>query len=101
MVDESNGNAPGGTAAPHDHVIFTDLDCVEGVLVDLNTKQYFQLNETASLIWRGLAAGKSVDDIATAMTASYDVTPEHARASVETAVRRFTAHHLVRSNSTT
>ena len=26
---------------PYDHVIFTDLDGVEGVLVDLNTKQYF------------------------------------------------------------
>ena len=49
---------------PHDHVIFTDLNGVEGVLVDLNTRQYFQLNETASLIWRGLAKGTPVADIA-------------------------------------
>ncbi len=26
-------------AIPHEHVIFTDLDGIEGVLVDLNTKK--------------------------------------------------------------
>jgi len=80
---------------PYDHVIFTDLDGAEGVLVDLNTKQYFQLNETACLIWRGLLKGTSVADIAREMTDAYDVTPEHAQASVEAAVARFTAHHLL------
>ena len=83
---------------PYDHVIFTDLDGVEGVLVDLNTKQYFQLNETASLIWRGLAKGTPVDDIAREMTELYDVTLEHAQSSVEAAVARFTAHHLLNPN---
>jgi hypothetical protein len=39
---------------PYEHVIFTDLDGLEGVLVDLNTKKYYHLNESASLIWRGL-----------------------------------------------
>jgi hypothetical protein len=80
---------------PYDHVIFTDLDGVEGVLVDLNTKQYFQLNETASLIWRGLADGLPAGDIARAMTEVYDVTLDHAQSSVEAAVARFSAHHLL------
>jgi hypothetical protein len=80
---------------PYDHVIFTDLNGAEGVLVDLNTKQYFQLNATASLIWRGLAKGTPVADIARELTEEYDVTLDHAQASVETAVARFSAHHLV------
>lgn len=80
---------------PHDHVIFTDLDGVEGVLVDLNTKQYFQLNETASFIWRGLAKGTPLVDIARDITQVYDVTIEHAQSSVEAAVARFTAHRLL------
>ena len=80
---------------PYDHVIFTDLDGAEGVLVDLNTKQYFQLNETASLIWRGLVKGTPVAEIARELTQVYDVTPEHAQASVEAAVARFTAHRLL------
>jgi len=82
---------------PYDHVIFTDLDGVEGVLVDLNTRQYFQLNETASLIWRGLAKGTPLADIAREMTEMYDVTLDHALSSVEAAVARFRAHHLVNS----
>ena len=80
---------------PHDHVVFTDLDGVEGVLVDLNTKQYFQLNATASLIWRGLARGASADAIAQEMAAEYAVTIDHARRSVDTAIREFVARRLV------
>jgi hypothetical protein len=84
---------------PYDHVIFTDLNGAEGVLVDLNTKHYFQLNATASLIWRGLAKGTSVTDIARELTEVYDVTLDHAQASVETAVARFSGHRLVDSTS--
>lgn len=81
---------------PHDHVIFTDLDGVEGVLVDLNSRQYFQLNETASLIWRCLAKGMPVVNIAREMTELYDVTLERAQSSVETAVNNFIVHRLLR-----
>ena len=65
----------------HDHVVYTDLDGTEGVLVDLNTKQYFQLNATASLIWRGVARGATADAIAQEMAAEYDVTIDHADAA--------------------
>jgi hypothetical protein len=80
---------------PPDHVIFTDLDGVEGVLVDLNTKQYYQLNETASLIWRGLAKGLPLVSIVEEMTALYDVTAARAHSSVEAAVGNFIAHRLL------
>jgi hypothetical protein len=80
---------------PHDHVVFTDLDGTEGVLVDLNTKQYFQLNATASLIWRGLARDATADAIAHEMAAEYDVTIDHARRSVEAALGTLVAHGLL------
>lgn len=80
---------------PHDHVVFTDLDGTEGVLVDLNTKQYFQLNATASLIWRGLAGGATAEAIAREMAAEYDVTIDHARRSVDTAIGELVRHRLV------
>jgi hypothetical protein len=85
------------TAAPvpHEHVVFTDLDGLEGVLVDLNTRKYYQLNETASLIWRGLERRLSLSDIAKEMTERYDVTLEQAVSSVETAMRRFDAQKLL------
>jgi hypothetical protein len=79
---------------PHDHVVFTDLDGAEGVVVDLDTKQYFQLNDTASFIWQGLARGLDAERIAEALTADYEVTLEHARASVAAALRDFARHRL-------
>ncbi len=80
---------------PHEHVIFTDLDGLEGVLVDLNTKKYYQLNETASLIWRGLENRLPVNHIATEMTERYEVTLEGAMSSIEKALRHFEAQKLV------
>ena len=80
---------------PHEHVIFTDLDGLDGVLVDLNTKKYYQLNETASLIWRGLEKHLPVSSIAKEMTERYEVTPERALASIDTALRRFAAQKLI------
>jgi hypothetical protein len=80
---------------PHEHVIFTDLDGLEGVLVDLNTKKYYQLNETASLIWRGLEKRLPVSQIAKEMTERYDVTLERATSSIETALGHFDDQKLL------
>ena len=83
-------------ASPYDHVIFTDVDGADGVLVDLNTKQYYQLNETASLVWRGLAGGTPADAIAQQLTEAYDVTLEHATASMDAVIQNFIAYRLVK-----
>ena len=90
---ESNGPAP---PLPYEHVLFTDLDGLEGVLVDLNTKKYYQLNETASLVWRGLEKRSPIRRIAKEMTELYDVSLERATLSVEAALRIFDAQKLLR-----
>jgi len=76
-------------------VVYTDFQATGGILVDLKTKQYYQLNETGSLIWRGLEKGHSVDDIALEMSTIYEVTPEHARQSVETLLSSLETRKLV------
>jgi hypothetical protein len=83
---------------PYEHVIFTDLDGLEGVLVDLNSKKYYQLNETASLIWRGLEKQLPMDQIVKEITEHYEVTLDQARSSVETAFSEFRAQNLIRPN---
>lgn len=83
------------TPLPCEHVIFTDLDGLEGLLVDLHTKKYYQLNETASLIWRGLEKRLPVSHIATEMAERYDVTRERALSSIETALRQLDAQKLL------
>lgn len=84
------------TVAPHDHVVFTDFEGGEGVLVDLNTKRYYTLNETAALIWRALERGDGPEEIVRQMTEAYDVTPEHAARSLEQTISTLRARQLLR-----
>jgi len=78
-----------------DHVICTEFDEGEGILVDLNTRRYYELNETALLIWKGLEKGFEIDDIVAEVAATYDVQPEHARSSVEKLIARFRSYELL------
>jgi hypothetical protein len=80
---------------PCKDVIFTDFDGDEGILVDLNTKRYYQLNETAMLVWKGLEQGKTVNEIVGDVTSCYEVTAEHATRSVQKVVANFQAYKLV------
>ncbi len=82
-------------AQPHNHVVYTEFDGREAVLVDLNTKRYYTLNETAMLIWRGLEAGKTRVEIAREICESYDVSEEHAAMSIERLVTSLAAHRLL------
>jgi Coenzyme PQQ synthesis protein D (PqqD) len=86
---------PAAPPVPLAHVIFTDLDGLAGVLVDLNSRKYYQLNETASLIWRGLEKRQTVSRIAQEMTERYEVTFEQALSSIANAVRNFAAQKLL------
>jgi hypothetical protein len=81
---------------PFEHVVSTSFEGGEGVLVDLNAKKYYQLNETAMLVWRGLEKRRTVEEIVAEMTTLYDVTPEHAAASVERVLRQMQSQKLVR-----
>ena len=77
------------------HVVVTDFDGGEGILVDLNTKRYYQLNETAMIVWRGLEQGKSVNEIVDDVTSSYEVDLEHATTSVKRLLDSFQTYKLV------
>jgi hypothetical protein len=80
---------------PHPNIVATEFEGGESVLVDLDTKRYYQLNETATLIWRALAAGSSKTDIVGSLTSVYDVTGEDAEKSVDQVVQHLKAHRLV------
>ena len=85
------------THAPSDHVVFTEFDGGEGVLVDLNTKRYYQLNETATLVWRALEKGKGKDEIVEEFTRLYEVTEEHALNSLDKILHAFQSYGLLKT----
>lgn len=80
---------------PGKHVVVTDFDGGEGILVDLNTKKYYQLNETAMVVWKGLEKGKSMNEIVADITAAYEVLPDKATLSVQRIVDNFQTYKLV------
>jgi hypothetical protein len=82
-------------AVASDQVVFTDFDGREGILVDLNSKKYYQINETAMLVWKSLEQGKEIDQIVNEVVAAYDVSPEHATASVERLLESMRRYKLV------
>jgi coenzyme PQQ synthesis protein D (PqqD) len=77
------------------HVVVTDFDGGEGILVDLNTKKYYQLNETAMIVWKGLEKGKTTSEIAADITSDYEVALDKARISVERIVDNFQTYKLL------
>jgi hypothetical protein len=81
--------------SPGKHVVVTDFDGGEGILVDLNTKKYYQLNETAMVVWKGLEKGKSLSEIVADITSSYEVGSEQATLSVQRIVDNFQSYKLV------
>jgi hypothetical protein len=80
---------------PYDHIVFTEFDGTAGILVDLNTKKYYQLNETATLIWKGIEKGLPSKSIANEIVRDYEVTPEAALQNVEKAVKEFETYKLI------
>jgi len=85
------------SAQSRNHVVCTEFEGGEGILVDLNTKRYYQLNETALLIWKGLEKGCTVEEIVNEVSAQYTVDPGHARQSVETLLRSLISYRLIDS----
>ena len=83
------------TPQPHSHVVYTEFDGNEAVLVDLNTKRYYTLNETAMLVWRGLESGKSTDEIVRDMCKQYEVSEARASQSVGRLLTSLSAHRLL------
>lgn len=83
---------------PGKHVVVTDFDGGEGILVDLNTRKYYQLNETAMVVWKALEQGKSVGEIAGEITANYEVALENATRSVERILDNFQTYKLLTAN---
>ena len=80
---------------PGKHVVATDFDGGEGILVDLNTKKYYQLNETAMAVWKGLEKGKTMGEIVADITSTYEVATDKATLSVQRIVDNFQTYKLL------
>lgn len=58
---------------PHVHTREFDGELI---LLDLGTGQYFALDAVGGRLWSGVAAGRSVEEVAAELVLEYDVTAD-------------------------
>jgi hypothetical protein len=67
----------------------------EVIAIDLETGAYFALEGVAAECWSGIARGLSLEAVAAAITAQYDVDHETARRDVDQFARQLAEERLV------
>jgi hypothetical protein len=80
---------------PRETVLAAHLDG-EAVLLEMDRKRYFRLNETGQAIWRALEAGRTADEVVEALVETFDVDPDTARAELGRFIEELSAEGLVR-----
>ena len=81
---------------PDPEVVVTELDGKEAVLLHLDTKMYFTLNETGLRIWQMLSNGLTPGEINERFLTEFDVSPEKAKESVLNLIHEFIQEKLVK-----
>jgi hypothetical protein len=78
-------------------VVSTTLD-QEAVILNLQTKYYYTVNDTGLRIWELLTAGTSEDEIIETLMDEYEVSAEECRSDVQQMVHWFQKEALVVSS---
>ena len=97
MSDERHDDAERLRAS--ERALLTELGDGTAVLLDLESKFYFTLNETAIFVWRRLAArdapAPSRAELAAAVTAEFETDAQTAEADLEALLEFLTLERLV------
>ncbi|HEX6575234.1 MAG TPA: PqqD family protein [Gemmatimonadaceae bacterium] len=67
----------------------------EAVLLNLNDKSYYRLNETAAIVWAALEKGESREQILSSLTAQYDVAAEEAERDMDRVIGDMKSRNLI------
>ena len=78
--------------------VFTPLDDGTGVLLNIETRVYYSLNRTGSMLWKLLEEVQSVslDDLVLLTCERFDINEENARISLLTFVDRLNKFKMIR-----
>lgn len=77
-----------------EHVTWKNLD-TGIVLLDLNTSNYYTLNETASLICQGIIDGNGMDEIVNSIVREYDCSEDTCREDVQEQIQQLLKENLI------
>ena len=82
-------------ARPNSDVILTELANNEAVLLHLDSKLYFSLNETGLRIWKLLTEGADMREISERLHGEFDVSIGQAQQSVLRLANQLQAERLI------
>jgi hypothetical protein len=82
---------------PHPSVVFTRLDATEAVLLHLETKRYYSLNETGARVWELMQEGRTLAGMAEAFQAEYTVDSAPAMAAILAFVEELSQEGLLQT----
>lgn len=83
---------------PRSDVVYTTLDEEESVLLDLNTRRYYTLNETGARIWELLDEDHSPGEIAAHLAQEWAISEEEAQRHVEDHLEELQEEGLLESS---
>lgn len=76
-------------------VVTSALPNGEVVLLHLDTKRYYSLNQTGALLWKQIESSATLAAMSQTLFERFDVTAEAAREAVRTLVDDLKSHKLV------
>jgi len=78
--------------------VFTPLEDGTGVLLNLETRCYYNLNKTGAAVWRDLEARGSIllDDIVAAICKRFDVVEDAARIDLRAFLEHLARFNMIR-----
>ena len=79
------------------NAILTVLDNGEGVLLNLDSKRYYTLNETGVFLWKHINGKKNIEEIAIALYEDYDVSKTEALNATIKIFTKLANHKLIQT----
>jgi hypothetical protein len=80
---------------PERDVVSTQVPDGEMILLHLGTRQYFSLNQTATLLWKLMESSTTLAGMSQALFDRFAVSPEMAGETVRELMRDLQTHHLI------
>jgi hypothetical protein len=82
-------------ASPHPDVVTTSLENGEMVLLHLGTRQYYSLNQTASIVWQLMEGRSTLATIGLTLHNRFDIAAGAAQESVFELIEQLSVDNLV------
>ncbi|MFI5349994.1 MAG: PqqD family protein [Elusimicrobiota bacterium] len=87
-------NASAAVYKHADHVSWRRVED-EVVILDLDSSDYFSLNDVGALIWERLGKGETSEQILDSVCGEFDVAPEKALKEMQALVKQLTGKKLL------